>query len=127
MNFFLDKMSRGKPFSLRLALARPRAILVIGSVGTGRSYLVKSLAKNTHSPLFTLEVGARSSWPQHIVDNYSGKFEYVNTGPILDMDGERSDSPVSEDDEFRIPAIHDDDETEDQDEMDTRRDLDRSD
>nr|WVK97347.1 Ycf2 protein [Erodium stephanianum]WVK97365.1 Ycf2 protein [Erodium stephanianum] len=120
--------SRGKPFSLRLALARPRGILVIGSVGTGRSYLVKSLAKNTHFPLITLEVGARSSWPliQHIVDNYSGKFEYVDTGPILDMDGEGGDSPVPEDDEFRIPDIRDDDEIEDQDqdEMDTRRDLD---
>ena len=35
--------SHGKPFSFRLALS---GILVIGSVGTGRSYLVKYLTKN---------------------------------------------------------------------------------
>ena len=123
--------SRGKPSSLRLVLARPRAILVIGSVGIGRSYLVKSIAKNTHSPpLFLPYLRGGGALllapPQDSVDNYSGKFEYVDTGPILDMDGEGSDSPVPEDDEFRIPAIHDDDETEDQNEMDTRRDLDGS-
>ncbi|KAI3883343.1 hypothetical protein MKW92_039589, partial [Papaver armeniacum] len=33
--------SHGKPFSLRLALSSSRGILVIGSIGTGRSYLVQ--------------------------------------------------------------------------------------
>jgi hypothetical protein len=71
-------------------------------------------------------VEARSSWPliQHIVDNSSVKFEYVDTGPILDMDGEGGDSPVPADDEFRIPDIREDGEIEDQDAMDTRRGLD---
>nr|YP_010320896.1 hypothetical protein RF2 [Parnassia longipetala]YP_010320917.1 hypothetical protein RF2 [Parnassia longipetala]UJP70726.1 hypothetical protein RF2 [Parnassia longipetala]UJP70747.1 hypothetical protein RF2 [Parnassia longipetala] len=46
--------SHGKPFSLRLALSPPRAILVIGSIGTGRSYLVKYLAANSHVPFITV-------------------------------------------------------------------------
>ncbi|KAM0932030.1 Protein Ycf2 [Dioscorea sansibarensis] len=40
--------SHGKPFSLRLALSPSRGILVIGSIGTGRSYLVKYLATNSY-------------------------------------------------------------------------------
>nr|QHB79507.1 hypothetical protein RF2 [Ruppia sinensis]QHB79508.1 hypothetical protein RF2 [Ruppia sinensis] len=41
--------SHGKPFSLRLDLSPSRDILVIGSIGTGRSYLVKYLATNYYS------------------------------------------------------------------------------
>ena len=39
--------SHGKPFSFRLALS---GILVIGSIGTGQSYLVKYLTKNSYFP-----------------------------------------------------------------------------
>nr|YP_010474380.1 hypothetical protein RF2 [Corydalis benecincta]YP_010474391.1 hypothetical protein RF2 [Corydalis benecincta]UVH68667.1 hypothetical protein RF2 [Corydalis benecincta]UVH68678.1 hypothetical protein RF2 [Corydalis benecincta] len=46
--------SHGKPFSLRLALSPSRGILVIGSIGTGRSYLVKSLATNSCVPFITV-------------------------------------------------------------------------
>nr|YP_009228808.1 hypothetical chloroplast RF2 [Metanarthecium luteoviride]YP_009228824.1 hypothetical chloroplast RF2 [Metanarthecium luteoviride]ALS19927.1 hypothetical chloroplast RF2 [Metanarthecium luteoviride]ALS19928.1 hypothetical chloroplast RF2 [Metanarthecium luteoviride] len=46
--------SHGKPFSLRLALFPSRGILVIGSIGTGRSYLVKYLAKNSYVPFITV-------------------------------------------------------------------------
>lgn len=46
--------SRGKPFSLRLALSHSRGILVIGSIGTGRSYLVKYLATNSYVPFITV-------------------------------------------------------------------------
>uniref|UniRef100_A0A3Q7G3T6 Ycf2 N-terminal domain-containing protein n=1 Tax=Solanum lycopersicum TaxID=4081 RepID=A0A3Q7G3T6_SOLLC len=42
--------SHGKPFSLRLALSPSRGILVLGSIGTGRSYLVKYLATNSYVP-----------------------------------------------------------------------------
>ncbi|RZC60148.1 hypothetical protein C5167_021918 [Papaver somniferum] len=42
--------SHGKPFSLRLSLSPSRGILVIGSIGTGRSYLVKYLATNSYVP-----------------------------------------------------------------------------
>nr|YP_009557357.1 hypothetical protein RF2 [Halophytum ameghinoi]QBC72034.1 hypothetical protein RF2 [Halophytum ameghinoi] len=44
----------GKPFSLRLALSPSRGILVIGSIGTGRSYLVKYLATNSYVPFITV-------------------------------------------------------------------------
>ena len=46
--------SHGKPFSLRLALSPSRGILVIGSLGTGRSYLVKYLAANSYVPFITV-------------------------------------------------------------------------
>nr|YP_010275770.1 Ycf2 [Horsfieldia amygdalina]YP_010275787.1 Ycf2 [Horsfieldia amygdalina]QEU52831.1 Ycf2 [Horsfieldia amygdalina]QEU52891.1 Ycf2 [Horsfieldia amygdalina]UJX85891.1 Ycf2 [Horsfieldia amygdalina]UJX85892.1 Ycf2 [Horsfieldia amygdalina]UJX86472.1 Ycf2 [Horsfieldia amygdalina] len=46
--------SHGKPFSLRLALSPSRGILVIGSIGIGRSYLVKYLATNSHVPFITV-------------------------------------------------------------------------
>nr|QXI89105.1 hypothetical protein RF2 [Sinogentiana souliei]QXI89119.1 hypothetical protein RF2 [Sinogentiana souliei] len=46
--------SHGKPFSLRLALSPSRGILVIGSIGSGRSYLVKYLAANSYVPFITV-------------------------------------------------------------------------
>nr|YP_009572398.1 hypothetical chloroplast RF2 [Monococcus echinophorus]YP_009572416.1 hypothetical chloroplast RF2 [Monococcus echinophorus]QBE87362.1 hypothetical chloroplast RF2 [Monococcus echinophorus]QBE87382.1 hypothetical chloroplast RF2 [Monococcus echinophorus] len=46
--------SHGKPFSFRLALSPSRGILVIGSIGTGRSYLVKYLATNSYVPFITV-------------------------------------------------------------------------
>nr|YP_010121606.1 Ycf2 [Pinguicula alpina]YP_010121622.1 Ycf2 [Pinguicula alpina]QRE78582.1 Ycf2 [Pinguicula alpina]QRE78583.1 Ycf2 [Pinguicula alpina] len=46
--------SHGKPFSLHLALSPSRGILVIGSIGTGRSYLVKYLATNSYVPFITV-------------------------------------------------------------------------
>nr|YP_009431090.1 hypothetical chloroplast RF21 [Aphyllanthes monspeliensis]YP_009431107.1 hypothetical chloroplast RF21 [Aphyllanthes monspeliensis]ASW26525.1 hypothetical chloroplast RF21 [Aphyllanthes monspeliensis]ASW26544.1 hypothetical chloroplast RF21 [Aphyllanthes monspeliensis] len=46
--------SHGKPFSLRLALSPSRGILVIGSIGTGRSCLVKYLATNSYVPFITV-------------------------------------------------------------------------
>nr|YP_009527357.1 hypothetical chloroplast RF2 [Ranzania japonica]YP_009527372.1 hypothetical chloroplast RF2 [Ranzania japonica]AYA72731.1 hypothetical chloroplast RF2 [Ranzania japonica]AYA72746.1 hypothetical chloroplast RF2 [Ranzania japonica]QBZ77936.1 Ycf2 [Ranzania japonica]QBZ77955.1 Ycf2 [Ranzania japonica] len=46
--------SHGKPFSLRLVLSPSRGILVIGSIGTGRSYLVKYLATNSYVPFITV-------------------------------------------------------------------------
>nr|QXI83923.1 hypothetical protein RF2 [Kuepferia damyonensis]QXI83941.1 hypothetical protein RF2 [Kuepferia damyonensis] len=46
--------SHGKPFSLRLALSPSRGILVIGSIGSGRSHLVKYLAANSYVPFITV-------------------------------------------------------------------------
>nr|WJZ10347.1 Ycf2 [Neocinnamomum caudatum] len=46
--------SHGKPFSLRLALSPSRGILVMGSIGTGRSYLVKYLATNSYVLFITV-------------------------------------------------------------------------
>nr|UCS40777.1 hypothetical protein RF2 [Astragalus nuttallianus var. imperfectus] len=50
----LDLPSNRKPFSLRLARPLGGGILVIGSIGTGRSFLVKSLAKNSYVPFITV-------------------------------------------------------------------------
>nr|UZT28511.1 hypothetical protein RF2 [Verbena officinalis]UZT28528.1 hypothetical protein RF2 [Verbena officinalis] len=41
-------------FSLRLTLSPSRGILVIGTLGTGRSYLVKYLATNSNVPFVTV-------------------------------------------------------------------------
>ncbi|KAL3629783.1 Protein Ycf2 [Castilleja foliolosa] len=46
--------SHGKPFSHRLALSPYRGILVISSIRTGRSYLVKYLATNSYVPFITV-------------------------------------------------------------------------
>nr|YP_009434821.1 hypothetical chloroplast RF2 [Lobelia galpinii]YP_009434844.1 hypothetical chloroplast RF2 [Lobelia galpinii]ATG24727.1 hypothetical chloroplast RF2 [Lobelia galpinii]ATG24752.1 hypothetical chloroplast RF2 [Lobelia galpinii] len=43
-----------QPFTLRLAVSPSRGILVIGSVGLGRSYLVKYLTKNSYLPFITI-------------------------------------------------------------------------
>nr|YP_009435887.1 hypothetical chloroplast RF2 [Monopsis flava]YP_009435910.1 hypothetical chloroplast RF2 [Monopsis flava]ATG25976.1 hypothetical chloroplast RF2 [Monopsis flava]ATG26001.1 hypothetical chloroplast RF2 [Monopsis flava] len=43
-----------KPFSLRLALAPSRGILVIGSLGLGRSHLIKYLTKHSNFPVITI-------------------------------------------------------------------------
>nr|UZA65626.1 Ycf2 protein [Medicago lupulina] len=64
----LDFPSHGKPFSLRLALSPPRGILVIGSIGTGRSYLVKYLATNSYVPFITVSVNK-------FLDNYPKGFD----------------------------------------------------
>nr|YP_010760057.1 Ycf2 protein [Cuscuta corymbosa var. stylosa]WEY29933.1 Ycf2 protein [Cuscuta corymbosa var. stylosa] len=48
--------SQGKPFSLRLDFSPSRGSLVIGSIGTGRSYLVKTLATNSYLPFITIFV-----------------------------------------------------------------------
>nr|YP_009992657.1 Ycf2 [Oenothera curtiflora]YP_009992674.1 Ycf2 [Oenothera curtiflora]QNO33319.1 Ycf2 [Oenothera curtiflora]QNO33336.1 Ycf2 [Oenothera curtiflora] len=50
----LNFASHGKPFSLRLALSPSGGILMIGSIGTGRSYLVKYLATNSYVPCITV-------------------------------------------------------------------------
>nr|YP_009988060.1 hypothetical protein RF2 [Medicago edgeworthii]QNM38298.1 hypothetical protein RF2 [Medicago edgeworthii] len=60
--------SHGKPFSLRLALSPPRGILVIGSIGTGRSYLVKYLATNSYVPFITVSLNK-------FLDNYPKGFD----------------------------------------------------
>ncbi|MBA0705757.1 hypothetical protein Golax_017918, partial [Gossypium laxum] len=46
--------SHRKPFSLRLALSPSSGILVIGSIGTGRSYLFKYLVTNSYVPFITV-------------------------------------------------------------------------
>nr|YP_009109941.1 hypothetical chloroplast RF21 [Trifolium strictum]AIJ28408.1 hypothetical chloroplast RF21 [Trifolium strictum] len=70
-----DFPSHGKPFSLRLALSPPRGILLIGSVGTGRSYLVKYLSTNSYVPLITVFLNKfLDNYPKGIdVDDYDSE------------------------------------------------------
>nr|YP_009298777.1 hypothetical chloroplast RF21 [Pelargonium cucullatum]AJB98691.1 hypothetical chloroplast RF21 [Pelargonium cucullatum] len=118
--------SHEKPFSLRLDLSPPRGILIIGSIGTGRSYLIKSLATNTHFPLITLEMEARSSWPffQHLEEIYGDQLEYVYDDTSLSVEVEEEEDTSWGIEEFSLPDTQEDGEIEDQAEMDTRRDLD---
>nr|UDZ61548.1 hypothetical protein RF2 [Helanthium bolivianum] len=53
-NLRFPSHAHGKLFSFRLALSPPRGILVLGSIGTGRSYLVKYLATNSYVPFITV-------------------------------------------------------------------------
>lgn len=53
-SFHFPSHGNPKPFSFRLALSPSRGILVIGPIGTGRSYLVKSLATNSYLPFITV-------------------------------------------------------------------------
>ncbi|CAI8586075.1 unnamed protein product [Vicia faba] len=64
----LDFPSHGKPFSLCLALSPARGILVIGSIGNGRSYLLKYLATTTYVPLITVFVNK-------FLDNFPKDFD----------------------------------------------------
>nr|UDZ61545.1 hypothetical protein RF2 [Echinodorus cordifolius] len=46
--------SHGEPFSFRVDISPSRGILLLGSRGTGRSYLVKYLATNSYVPFITV-------------------------------------------------------------------------
>ncbi|KAL7599175.1 hypothetical protein Lser_V15G20830 [Lactuca serriola] len=69
MNYDLHFPSHGKPFSLRLALSLSRGTLVIGSIGTGRSYLVKYLAKNSYLPFITVFLNKSRDNKSQVFDN----------------------------------------------------------
>nr|QZH79966.1 hypothetical chloroplast RF21 [Asarum pulchellum]QZH79989.1 hypothetical chloroplast RF21 [Asarum pulchellum] len=73
-------LSHGKPFSLRLDLSPSRGILVIGSIGTGRSYLVKYLATNSYVPFITV-------FPNKFLDDKPKGYRYL----IDDSDIDDSD------------------------------------
>nr|YP_010219429.1 hypothetical chloroplast RF21 [Musa velutina]YP_010219450.1 hypothetical chloroplast RF21 [Musa velutina]UCC34460.1 hypothetical chloroplast RF21 [Musa velutina]UCC34481.1 hypothetical chloroplast RF21 [Musa velutina]BCT09924.1 hypothetical protein RF2 [Musa velutina]BCT09944.1 hypothetical protein RF2 [Musa velutina] len=76
--------SHGKPFSLRLALSPSRSILVIGSIGTGRSYLVKYLATNPYVPFITV-------FPNKFPDD-KPKDYFIDDIDFDDIDFDDSDS-----------------------------------
>nr|YP_010179332.1 hypothetical chloroplast RF21 [Allium changduense]YP_010179350.1 hypothetical chloroplast RF21 [Allium changduense]QUV75777.1 hypothetical chloroplast RF21 [Allium changduense]QUV75795.1 hypothetical chloroplast RF21 [Allium changduense] len=61
--------SHGKPFSLRLALSPSRGILVIGSIGTGRSCLVKNLAANSYVPFITPNKFLDDKSKEYLIDD----------------------------------------------------------
>nr|YP_010616354.1 Ycf2 protein [Pandanus amaryllifolius]YP_010616371.1 Ycf2 protein [Pandanus amaryllifolius]WAU47726.1 Ycf2 protein [Pandanus amaryllifolius]WAU47743.1 Ycf2 protein [Pandanus amaryllifolius] len=88
--------SHGKPFSLRLALSPSRGILVIGSIGTGRSYLVKYLATNSYVPFITV-------FPNKFLDD-KPKGYLIDDIDIDDSD----DIDIDDSDDIHIDDIDDD-------------------
>ncbi|KAL6586369.1 Protein Ycf2 [Orobanche minor] len=82
--------SHVKPFSLRLTLSPSRGILVIGALGTGRSYLVKYLATNSYLPFITVFMNKfpyqKSHFDENIEDNYAigGSDDIDNIDEIAD-------------------------------------------
>nr|YP_009663774.1 Ycf2 protein [Cuscuta boldinghii]YP_009663798.1 Ycf2 protein [Cuscuta boldinghii]QCW07709.1 Ycf2 protein [Cuscuta boldinghii]QCW07710.1 Ycf2 protein [Cuscuta boldinghii] len=83
--------SHGKPFSLRLNLFPSRGSLVIGSIGTGRSFLVKTLATNSYLPFITIFVNKLlDKNPPTDIDRVE---KSDNIDPCYDIDRvEKSDS-----------------------------------
>nr|YP_010982165.1 hypothetical protein RF2 [Habropetalum dawei]YP_010982180.1 hypothetical protein RF2 [Habropetalum dawei]UZP15890.1 hypothetical protein RF2 [Habropetalum dawei]UZP15905.1 hypothetical protein RF2 [Habropetalum dawei] len=76
--------SHRKPFSLCLVLSPSRGILVIGSIGTGRSYLVKYLVTNSYVPFITV---------------FLNKFKYFSIDEIDDEIDDEFDEDEDEDED----------------------------
>nr|YP_009527275.1 hypothetical chloroplast RF21 [Stemona mairei]YP_009527292.1 hypothetical chloroplast RF21 [Stemona mairei]AYA54232.1 hypothetical chloroplast RF21 [Stemona mairei]AYA54249.1 hypothetical chloroplast RF21 [Stemona mairei] len=91
--------SHGKPFSLRLALSPSRGILVIGSIGTGRSYLVKYLVTNSYVPFITV-------FPNKFLDD-KPKGYLIDDIDIDDSDD--IDIDIDDSDDIHIDDSDDDD------------------
>nr|YP_011020530.1 Ycf2 [Knoxia roxburghii]YP_011020557.1 Ycf2 [Knoxia roxburghii]WQH62952.1 Ycf2 [Knoxia roxburghii]WQH62977.1 Ycf2 [Knoxia roxburghii] len=106
--------SHGKPFSLRLALSPSRGILVIGSIGSGRSYLVKYLVTNSYVPFIT--VFLNKSLDNNSEDD-DDEFDDSDDDDIDDSDDD--DIDASDDDDI---DASDDDDIDDSD-LDTEREL----
>nr|WEY30519.1 Ycf2 protein [Cuscuta gronovii] len=86
--------SHGKPFSLRLDLSPSRGSLVIGSIGTGRSYLVKTLATNSYFPFITIFVNKLlDKNPPKFISDIEMMEKSDNIDPSYDIDRvEKSES-----------------------------------
>nr|ANO44613.1 hypothetical chloroplast protein RF21 [Amianthium muscitoxicum] len=83
--------SHVKPFSLRLALSPSRGILMIGSIGTGQSYLVKYLATNSYVPFITV-------FPNRFLDDKSKDYLIGDIGIDDSDDIDIDDSDDIDDD-----------------------------
>nr|YP_009435712.1 hypothetical chloroplast RF2 [Lobelia thermalis]YP_009435731.1 hypothetical chloroplast RF2 [Lobelia thermalis]ATG25714.1 hypothetical chloroplast RF2 [Lobelia thermalis]ATG25733.1 hypothetical chloroplast RF2 [Lobelia thermalis] len=84
-----------KPFSLRLSLAPARGILVIGSLGLGRSYLIKYLTQTSHVPLITI-----------FLDKFRDTIFRFEDGDIEDDDSTDTDFDIFIDAREPIEAIN---------------------
>nr|YP_010760304.1 Ycf2 protein [Cuscuta pacifica]YP_010760356.1 Ycf2 protein [Cuscuta pacifica]WEY30279.1 Ycf2 protein [Cuscuta pacifica]WEY30280.1 Ycf2 protein [Cuscuta pacifica] len=86
--------SHGKPFSLRLDSSPSRGSLVIGSIGTGRSYLVKTLATNSYFPFITIFVNKfLDKNPPKFISDIEKVEKSDNIDPSYDIDRvEKSDN-----------------------------------
>nr|QII91330.1 Ycf2 protein [Gastrodia elata] len=79
-------ISHEKPFSIRLSLSY-KGVLVIGSIGMGRSSLIKYLAKNPYIPLITIYISKFWGSNQKTTNIYSfdNPAESVEDTNDLDM------------------------------------------
>uniref|UniRef100_A0AAU7YST6 Protein Ycf2 n=1 Tax=Durio graveolens TaxID=140963 RepID=A0AAU7YST6_9ROSI len=100
--------SHGKPFSLRLSLSPSRGILVIGSIGIGRSYLVKYLATNSYVPFITVFLNK-------FLGNKGNKGFFIDDS---DDDIDDSDDIYASDDIDASDVIDDSDAIDDSDDID---------
>nr|YP_010892211.1 hypothetical chloroplast RF2 [Ludwigia hyssopifolia]YP_010892228.1 hypothetical chloroplast RF2 [Ludwigia hyssopifolia]WJO89907.1 hypothetical chloroplast RF2 [Ludwigia hyssopifolia]WJO89924.1 hypothetical chloroplast RF2 [Ludwigia hyssopifolia] len=97
-----NRSSHGKPFSLRLTTLSPsRGILVIGSIGTGRSYLVKYLATNSNVPF--IKVFLNKVMDSNFIFDDSGEVDedFEDGGDVVfdnRIDLEESDGFIEDDD-----------------------------
>nr|QNK04151.1 hypothetical protein RF2 [Adenophora triphylla] len=71
-------LSRPKPFSLRLNLAPSKSILLIGSIGLGRSYLVNYLAKDSYLPFITILLHKYGQMPYYFDEEWMDSDEYYD-------------------------------------------------
>nr|QWL15908.1 hypothetical chloroplast RF21 [Plantago coronopus]QWL15930.1 hypothetical chloroplast RF21 [Plantago coronopus] len=78
--------SHRKPFSLRLAFSPSRGILVIGSLGTGRSYLVKYLATNSYLPFITVFLNDNKPKVREQNDDEDEDFYEIKVGGSDEID-----------------------------------------
>nr|YP_010294668.1 Ycf2 [Callerya nitida var. hirsutissima]ULQ68820.1 Ycf2 [Callerya nitida var. hirsutissima] len=109
--------SHGKPFSLRLALSPPRGVLVIGSIGTGRSYLVKYLATNSYVPFITVFLNK-------VLDIAPKGYLFDDSNDIDDSEEDIFETDDSDIDDSDIDDIDDIDDNEDIDRyLDTELEL----
>nr|YP_009436360.1 hypothetical chloroplast RF2 [Cyphia belfastica]YP_009436385.1 hypothetical chloroplast RF2 [Cyphia belfastica]ATG26538.1 hypothetical chloroplast RF2 [Cyphia belfastica]ATG26563.1 hypothetical chloroplast RF2 [Cyphia belfastica] len=99
-----NSFSHEKPFSLRLTLSPSRGILVIGSIGLGRSYLVKYLAKNSYLPFITIFLAKF----RDTVYRFSDRFVDTFFDSDDDDDEYGSDSDDEIDDRDEIETVNQD-------------------
>nr|YP_010489747.1 hypothetical protein RF2 [Koenigia cyanandra]YP_010489765.1 hypothetical protein RF2 [Koenigia cyanandra]UWM11303.1 hypothetical protein RF2 [Koenigia cyanandra]UWM11321.1 hypothetical protein RF2 [Koenigia cyanandra]UWM11388.1 hypothetical protein RF2 [Koenigia cyanandra]UWM11406.1 hypothetical protein RF2 [Koenigia cyanandra] len=88
-SFHFPSHGKLKPFSFRLALSPSRGILVIGPIGTGRSYLVKSLATNSYLPFITVFLNKLDL--KIVIDDLDPE-DYMEALDDVDIDGIDDDS-----------------------------------
>nr|YP_009436759.1 hypothetical chloroplast RF2 [Cyphia phyteuma]YP_009436782.1 hypothetical chloroplast RF2 [Cyphia phyteuma]ATG27134.1 hypothetical chloroplast RF2 [Cyphia phyteuma]ATG27159.1 hypothetical chloroplast RF2 [Cyphia phyteuma] len=105
--------SHEKPFSLRLTLSPSRGILVIGSIGLGRSYLVKYLAKNSYLPFITIFLDKFRDTVYRFSDGFDDSDDDDDDDDDIDIDARDDIETVNQDihalDDIDIDADYDSD------------------
>nr|YP_010577361.1 hypothetical protein RF2 [Fallopia aubertii]YP_010577379.1 hypothetical protein RF2 [Fallopia aubertii]QXP99854.1 hypothetical protein Ycf2 [Fallopia aubertii]QXP99872.1 hypothetical protein Ycf2 [Fallopia aubertii]UEP17741.1 Ycf2 [Fallopia aubertii]UEP17761.1 Ycf2 [Fallopia aubertii]UZP13893.1 hypothetical protein RF2 [Fallopia aubertii] len=117
-SFHFPSHGKQKTFSFRLALSPSRGILVIGPIGTGRSYLVKSLATNSYLPFITVFLNKLDL--KIVIDDLDPE-DYMEALDDVDIDGIDDDSDPAKD---YMGALKDVDDIDDRDSIYSNLDSD---